>query len=454
MSSLLALPNELLQKIASELTFHALLNLGYVNQKLHLICNENFVVQHVARYCFVNTPGATESLVGIFSSPNRIGFDPEQMDWQEGASFLSGASIGETKFLGYAAQKFTDVIMSPLARDDRTLRKSQRISSYNISKWLPQLLVLNHPATLALEPKTLLHLYEEARNRCPGLKNEFRADGETVPLAVLHEQVGKFTNIAFGMCYIILLHLKTSRSRTETIRQFEEFFALAPSPVEPPSTELSESERLDSITEYLIKDLPQFTNTLTQTYAILLPIILRLAVEFPSGADSGTLPSPKKISFIKFMDIRAVYENLHQGFNKSHYGEMTSPQFLEGNWMGCHIDERGERGDRLSSRAHYMALMYGIRVVTRAPSEQDRIPEEISTIVDRQSGGVDRHGQFSLSGTISTTGLVNMIKFDILRALPWTWTGHVTPFGIVGYWQGLRYANLGGLFWIWKEEWH
>jgi hypothetical protein len=452
MTSLLALPNELLQKIASELTYHALLNLERVNQRLHLTCNERSVVQKVARYCFVNTPGVTESLIGASSTSNDISFNPEQLDWQEGDSFIKGTSVEEAKFMGYAAQQCTDVVMGLLGQEEWSLMKTRGVDSYAISRWLPQLLALKHPATLVLEPKALLHVYVEIRDRCPGLKNEFSAAAEAVPPGLLHEQAAEFANITFVMCHITLMHLwTTSEFGAGTIKQFEEFFLSAPSQEESLSTELCESERLDNITERLTKQVPPYNNTWTYACAMLLPMILRLAVLFPSGADHGTLPTPKRIPFTTFMDIRAIYENNDQGFNKCHYGAMTSPQFLAGDWIGCYSDERGARVDRLSSRARYDPPMYGIRLITRARSEQDGIPEEISTIIDERSRGFDAHGEFSLSGTITTTGSVNLAKRYILAGWSWTWTGHVTPFGIFGIWTGLR--HFGGHFWIWKEEW-
>jgi hypothetical protein len=95
--------------------------------------------------------------------------------------------------------------------------------------------------------------------------------------------------------------------------------------------------------------------------------------------------------------------------------------------------------------------MCDIRMVAHDPSAHDRTSNHVTAKIDRQTKGVDSHGEFTLEGRVCEDGTVIIVKRYIVAGWSWTWTGHVTPFGIVGIWGNQRY--FGGYFWIRKEEW-
>jgi hypothetical protein len=454
MTSILTLPNELLQKVASHLPFSALLRLQYVNRRLHTVCDDRLVVQSVAQSCFSNTPGALESLFRTYSSSNRINFEPGQLEWEEGGLFVKEISSDEIRKLAHTVQRCTDAVIGPGSQDAWTLSKSPGKKTYDISEWLPQLLALHHPAALVMEPKTFLRVHGEIKNRCPGFEDESPTGPEALTdeyIDAYIEQAAEFVDITFVMCYMTLQHLSTNRDSKETIKQFEEFFLSAPSQEESPDSnnDLSETEHLDRIIKRLHKHLPRFNNTLPQVYAVLLPTILQLAVQHPAVAAFGSLPDPRKIPFIGFMDIRQVYDKFDQGFNTCHVRGMTSPQFLAGRWTGYYSDRRGWRS--VSDLGLFDPRMRDINLVTRTPSEYDIKTRRLTTIIDGQSRGVDEHGEFTLQGYISGQGVVKLEKRYIAADWTWTWAARVTPFGIVGFWGGD--AHFGGFLWIYKEEW-
>jgi hypothetical protein len=95
--------------------------------------------------------------------------------------------------------------------------------------------------------------------------------------------------------------------------------------------------------------------------------------------------------------------------------------------------------------------MRNIQIVARTPSGEMRKSEKIKTVIDRESRGVDAHGEFSLQGQVLVDGSVRIAKRYIVHDTLWSWLGQITPFGIVGTWEGCD--RFGGYFWIWKEEW-
>ncbi|KAF1922085.1 hypothetical protein BDU57DRAFT_511236 [Ampelomyces quisqualis] len=449
MATLLSLPNELLQQVASYLPFASLLNLQRLSRRLHGICNDRLVLQGIAQHCFSNTRGAKESLLRVLAASNRNDLDPSQLEWLEGGSVLADASIDEAKYLAYAAQRCTEAVLiqPPANQKEWASHLSPWNTSFDISEWLPQLLALHHPATLALEPDAFLRPICEVHQRRLHTRNESISD----PSATPDEQRAEFINLHFVICYVTLQRLGNTRDYTETTRQFENYFC-------PSSTNhdtalatannFRETIRLlcDHVTDYPHEDI---ASSQSQAFSWILPLMLQIAVQFPLAIrEHGPLPKSTKIPFQTFMEIRSLYP-AGGSFSTCHLQKTTSPDFLTGKWIGYYTDERQSRG--LSQpTTRYDPPMVDVQIVARKPLEHELNTEAISAKIDLQSRGFDAHGEFTLEGQVSFKGEVTLVKQYIFAGWTWRWSGCITPFGIVGDWSGRRY---GGHFWIWKVEW-
>jgi hypothetical protein len=75
----------------------------------------------------------------------------------------------------------------------------------------------------------------------------------------------------------------------------------------------------------------------------------------------------------------------------------------------------------------------------------------IQAVVDKESRGVDAHGEFSFEGQVRENGSVCIAKRYILNGFSLLWLGQIAPYGIVDVWGG--YDGFRCNFWMWKEEW-
>jgi hypothetical protein len=184
--------------------------------------------------------------------------------------------------------------------------------------------------------------------------------------------------------------------------------------------------------------------TLTQASAALLPLVVAIASTYPTR-DERFLPVPDKIPFSEFMEIPSMHRNSAESFTTCHYKCMTTPKFLSGKWTGYYSDQRSWR-----RTYHVDPPMQDIQMVVQEPTEEARTRLRISAVIDRETRGYDSHGDFLLSGRVREDGLVSVAKQYLGNGFSWTWTGRITPFGIVGVWGD---HSFGGYFWIFKEEW-
>ncbi|KAH7389717.1 hypothetical protein DE146DRAFT_620126, partial [Phaeosphaeria sp. MPI-PUGE-AT-0046c] len=223
--------------------------------------------------------------------------------------------------------------------------------------------------------------------------------------------------------YLILPRLNTTYSSLYAIQLFDQHFY----PVDDGSDEHRPSEQQD-IENYIRRfndDIPacgahQTSLSLSEATSMLLPMILRYAAHFKYRHNKSHLPEPRQIPLNTFMDVRPMYKGFAEGFNKCHIRGMTGFEFITGTWTGVYSDYRGFRRSTLS------------------------------IVIDRSSRGFDAHREFIIEGRILESGVVHMVKRYIVHGWNWTWTGHVTPFGLVGILGSA--PNMGGYFWIWKEE--
>ncbi|KAH7084752.1 hypothetical protein BKA63DRAFT_402097 [Paraphoma chrysanthemicola] len=226
-----------------------------------------------------------------------------------------------------------------------------------------------------------------------------------------------FVNINFTIACVTLQRLSTTWDPNNVNRLFEQYFF-------PDGAESGTSVTEDTVKCLCDRSLEYGVNKTTvgleQASSLILPTIFGLASQFGAIDHPGDLPKPLKMPFRSFMDIPSISKHSALEFKTCHYSKMTDSAFLAGRWLGYYSDQR-------------------------------RISNNVATIIDRRSRGVDSHGEFTLEGRICADGTVNIVKKYIVAGWSWTWTAHVTPFGIVGIWGNNRY--FGGYFWIWKEDW-
>jgi hypothetical protein len=165
MASLLTLPNELLQNLACYLPFSSFVKLQYVNHRLYHVCNQRLVLQAVALNGFYNTDNAPEALCRVYSMSYGVKLEAEQLEWLEGDLFLSNAPLEVAREIARAVEICTRVLLGPKGHDEWTLHLSYGKSGLDVSKWLPHLLALHHPATLALELQIFLRVQDEVKHR-------------------------------------------------------------------------------------------------------------------------------------------------------------------------------------------------------------------------------------------------------------------------------------------------
>jgi hypothetical protein len=114
-------------------------------------------MQSAARNGFYNTAGALDRLIDMYPGAKRIALEPAQLEWHAGELLLHGLSTKKAGKVAYAVEQCTKGAMAQ--DDDWTLRASKEKVIHGISEWLPQFLVLHHPATLALQPHTFLRVH-------------------------------------------------------------------------------------------------------------------------------------------------------------------------------------------------------------------------------------------------------------------------------------------------------
>lgn len=446
MASLLALPDELLQHIASSLPFSAVLQLKCANRRLHSVCNDRVVLRNIARNGLYNTSGAVEHLLRVFLSPGRVNLSAKQLDWREGDSFLDHASADKATKVAYAVERCCGAMFAESA--DWTLRTWHRVAKLDITEWLPQMLALHHPATLALEPRSFLRLQIEV---CTD--SIVRAVQWTTEMLLsehssqLHKrEQADFINANFILTYVTLHHMSTTSNPLEILESQNEFLGLA-LPRKIPRI-------IEDTTQSSQRRVPRYGENayrfgLAAASAATVAVLMQLVEQFLSLDSPSDLPKPCKMPFNEFMDITSVCEDSAVPFATCHLRAMTTPGFLSGRWRGYYHDQRDP--GRQPNRRNYLPPMRDVRIVASAAEGHLATAVDASASIDSSSGGVDVHGHFSLQGQVLKDGSVCMVKSYLANGSMWRWDGHVTPFGIFGSWG--RGSMRRGYLWLWKEEW-
>jgi hypothetical protein len=454
MTSLLALPNELLQNVVYHLPFSALVNLQCVNRRLQDVCRDRSVLQNVVRYGFDNTPGAVDSLIGTYSAPGRIRLESEELEWHEADLLLEDSDLEEVTKVAYVLDRCIRFTMDHRGDKVGILCAAPEAASSNIFIWLPVFLALHHPLALALDSSYCLF---DAHRQASMYLVAGHADEDCVASVV---------NLSFVIAFIALERFRRVHDHTETLRLFEEVFVPGQWAANPGSHRSDFEERhtiyAETISEMrkLVPNYGEQHNPFPQSGAatVLLILIYQLAYAqlFPETAsqfENEQLPVPSKITFHKFMDIESVFENPAARFDMCHIRGMTSPDFLSsGPWKGYYTDERMRDYRGIESNGTLLdPPMFDINIVARELSPHDTTARGARTKIDRQTRGTDSHGEFRLEGRVYADGSVDIVKTYLIGDTSWVWTGQVTTFGIIGHWG--NHWQFGGYFWIWKGEW-
>jgi hypothetical protein len=297
------------------------------------------------------------------------------------------------------------------------LLPSKEKATHGTSKWLPQLLALYHPVTLALEPDTFLRVHGDINST---LDNEVTVGSLVRGLwsqkgleVTSREQFVDIINVSFILGFVTLQRLSTSLDFRETPRHFAEFFFPAKPEKGILTSEPDETKAIEDTLGRLCERVPGYsyhtaTFDLAQASVVILPMFLLLSTQFFTIGRPGDLPKPNKIPFRTLMDIPSVYGDSAVAFSTCHLRKMTSPEFLSGKWM-CYYSDRREH--RLCPvHIEFDPPMYDISIVASRPCKEKGQLSHISTEIDLQSTGVDAHGQFTLEGQLLEDGTVNIKK--------------------------------------------
>lgn len=158
-----------------------------------------------------------------------------------------------------------------------------------------------------------------------------------------------------------------------------------------------------------------------------------------------SLPAPDSYSipFGDFMDLPLPFtDDAPEAFAICHLRQTTSPSFLEdGEWGGYYSLPASP-------------FQHGGEVMFDPPMDKIQFAVEStddSAVYIQGTGGSDRVGHFTLSGTVDTeTGALSMVKQYVNDGPRWTWVGFLTPFGIIAAWGG---GIWGGWVWLYKAAW-
>jgi hypothetical protein len=446
--SLLALPIELLQHVARFLPCSSLLQLIRVNHQLHKACNDPLLFKDIAQNAFYRTPGAVDDLLDTYRQPGRVELKRKQLEWQEGEVVLDGSSITNKVQTAHAVE---DLIRLSTLKPTAWLTST----TSNMADWLPHLLALHHPASWCLDPDMFLLPHGQlgqfnTNSTSSLLMNRWlsrTADQARDRIASAKLQAVHFTNFSFMISYTTLQRLGSTDDSSEVLALFTRHFV--PDWAGAASALAVRQSMADNVIQQLSVRIPGYATfirdlTLMQASAVLPLLLIAISSTYRKRANR-LLPMPCRIPFAEFMDLPSVYNSSAGLFATCHTRQMTTPEFLTGRWAGYYTDHRfGNRSIIVD------APMQNIQMVVSEPTEEARTRLRIRAHIERETRGYDQHGDFRLTGRVREDGLVSVAKQYLGPGDSWTWTGQITPFGIVGVWG---HNSFGGYFWIFKEVW-
>ena len=330
MATILSLPNELLQNIASFLPCPSALNVLRVNRQLHRACNDRLVFQHIA-----SRTTERSRLAGSGASLNH-------KEWPESESILADASLEDTIRIALAAERCTQAIAT---KDSFwTLYFSRRSNTHDLSNWLPQMMALRHPAALSMKPEMFLQLQGILLPRAPSCTSMTRTS-----------QTNDLINVNFVISCALLSGLNAMRTGPEVKGPFERFFSInraTDAPITIKDGHRTDGDAIKSLRQR-VRGYGEFIAAtggfdLDQATTLLPTLILELVNHLPDFAVWELFPYPAIMSFREILDIPSVfrYNSGEQSFATSHIRKMITLDFLNGEWIGFNSDQRRALGRR------------------------------------------------------------------------------------------------------------
>jgi hypothetical protein len=424
-----------------------------VNHQIHHTCHDPLLFKDIAQNAFLRAPGAVDGLLDLYKQPGRMKLNSEQLSWPEGEAILNKSSFEDKVRWAHAVE---DLIRLSTLKPAAWLTTT----TSNMANWLPHLLALHHPASLCLEPDMFLLPHGQlgqsnTSSTSSLLMNRWlsRTAGQARDKAASARlQAVHFTNFSFVLNYTILQQLCSTNTSNDVLDLLIRHFA--PTWADADATIIGTHDMAETIIQRLSERIPGYGTfirdfTLAQASAALPIVLVAIASAYESREDR-LLPTPSRIPFTQFMDLPSVYRSSAELFATCHYKRMATPEFLSGRWVGYYSDHRSFAIQVRNRTVSVDPPMQSIQMAAHDPTEEARTRLRISAIIERETRGYDAHGDFLLSGRVREDGLVSIAKQYLGSGISWTWTGRITPFGIVGVWGR---HSFGGYFWIFKEDW-
>jgi hypothetical protein len=413
MASLSSLPNELLLRIAGNLTLSAAFNFVRVNHHLYAVCYDRLVFKEIAQT--------------IRSSNGTKGpkVDVESSTWTEGRALLDGASLDQTIRVASAVEQANSLV---------TMNARPR---WELNEWLPQLLAAHHPICYRIKHRVLLDHYT--------LFLKFAM----VPGGGPASNDASVINISYSLASLLLESVGKGPEENDFVDEYLGFWRQYDRP-----SALYDLFRVCVLTENPMRHLyTRSAHALVIAMTLIMVGARNRKLPLPSRFEDEhriNLPRPSRIPFHTFMNLPPLKNATFEPFSRCHVDVMTTPDFLTGDWEGFYTDHRSQ-GLVLPK---IDPPMRSISLVARAPNP-DIDPKGTSdrkTMIDLSSRGRDSIGQFGLIGEVFDDGRIALKKHYLHRHETWFWKGWMTPFGIVAAW-GSANLTFGGYVWIWKKEW-
>ena len=394
-------PTEIIQRIASFSSCESVLALLKVNRQLYKICNDGLVFRSIIRNGNghgVSKPWACDLLSQTTSTFNlaRLALaDSRARAWLASIERRAEREVEREKLKnelipeGEPLLGIKELLESEQLWNEDRSQDTNHMTPAAILKWAPQLVALHHPFISEGKMMDLVAQFQT------GLTDDLSLDPNSV----------------MAMSFCITATILHNGLAVTSDGRFQAHF-------------------------HLQENLRQIINATQLSYSSHILVALACALIGNGHAAVGRMPppSPYRIPFQSLSGICIPFSG-DNFVREAYLPVMTSVPFLEsGEWVGYYS---------YSMNLH--------------PARFDPPMERIQFAADPELGsyglqasGVDSVGSFTLNGSVSENGVVEMTK-TYAQGFSWKWNASMTPFGIVGAWG--RGNTSHGHLWLWKREW-
>ncbi|KAF2117383.1 hypothetical protein BDV96DRAFT_644807 [Lophiotrema nucula] len=410
-ASLLALPVELLRRIASHTTCSTVFNLFLTHRRLYAACNDRLVFRYIAETCH--------------------GIRCDEDIWRDSSALLDNATLADTIRVAFAVERALKLHEG----EDPLLEirpKDNGRYELDMHEWLPHLMALRHPQVVRLDPLPYLDIFYRTGPEGEGRWHQDVDDFDST-----------FTNVGFIILTSFLARRVTPGVLADDLQKYGNQHYL----------------QLQDIPYGLSRQVPRpiveyGVSLINFAQCSAICVTLAASIQLAFGNAQAILPSLDQMPLHEWAVVPPVYRSTIDTFATCHVMKMTEPDFLHGVWEGFYSDHRGWGGESIKIDPK----MRDIQLIACPPTDSDYLDDAdtlpgVTVVIDRNSGGLDKVGPFNLSGTVDEEGQVCVIKRYFHGGWTWRWRGRVMPYGIAGMWGRDLTGEFGGYFWIWKKEW-